>query len=458
MHIIQKDHLIKKCVSLLIASSLFSGCVCGLISATDTTRVEQKITPTNTTHSDQSDIPLSPEQNRSFTLTHHGLDGNRVLAGTGSEYIESIDITLQGKPIWIVASAIQQYSNWYVILENGQVQAFRVTSNSVQELHPSISSLPSGMPPILIADEQHSFLATPPGNASVLTHSIFLQNDIEVFIDDTQQVHFRSENEQILHSVQALPDARILTDENDRILFLSDPTYNYAHAVLGDAIEAASITLIDPKNSTFQIRKIIPETGDVIEGISPIWVDMDLDGTREIIVTQSNHVDGARILVYREDGSILTESAPIGKGFRWMHQIAAAQFVDGGPLELAILRTPHIGGEIEIMGLVQDRLEVQASLSGYSTHKLGSRNLDAALVADFNGDGIIEIIVPGQEQSTLTGIQYTAGVLIPVWTQLLDAQLSTNLTGVAVKYQHMLLGAGTEDNSLKLWIAHQFSN
>ena len=146
MHIIQKDHLIKKCVSLLIASSLFSGCVCGLISATDTTRVEQKITPTNTTHSDPEDIPLSPEQNRSFTLTHHGLDGNRVLAGTGSEYIESIDITLQGKPIWIVASAIQQYSNWYVILENGQVQAFRVTSNSVQELHPSISSLPSGMP------------------------------------------------------------------------------------------------------------------------------------------------------------------------------------------------------------------------------------------------------------------------------------------------------------------------
>ena len=452
MHIIQKDHLIKKCVSLLIASSLFSGCVCGLISATDTTRVEQKITPTNTTHSDQSDIPLSPEQNRSFTLTHHGLDGNRVLAGTGSEYIESIDITLQGKPIWIVASAIKQYSNWYVILENGQVQAFRVTSNSVQELHPSISSLPSGMPPILIADEQHSFLATPPGNASVLTHSIFLQNDIEVFIDDTQQVHFRSENEQILHSVQALPDARILTDENDRILFLSDPTYNYANAVLGDAIEAASITLIDPKNSTFQIRKIIPETGDVIEGISPIWVDMDLDGTREIIVTQSNHVDGARILVYREDGSILTESAPIGKGFRWMHQIAAAQFIGGGPLELAVLRTPHIGG------LTEDRLVVQASLSGYSTHKLGSRNLDAALVADFNGDGIIEIIVPGQEQSTLTGIQYTAGVLIPVWTQLLDAQLSTNLTGVAVKYQHMLLGAGTEDNSLKLWIAHQFSN
>ncbi len=105
--------------------------------------------------------------------------------------------------------------------------------------------------------------------------------------------------DEILNGVKALPDARILTDENDRILFLSDPTHNYAHAVLGDAIEAASITLIDPKNSAFQFKKIIPEAGDVIEGISPIWADMDLDGTREIIVTQSNQVVGAMIVVYR---------------------------------------------------------------------------------------------------------------------------------------------------------------
>lgn len=457
MHIFQKDHFTKICVFLLIASTLFAGCFNGSSSANDPTRAEQKITPANTAHSGQGEFPFSPEPNSSFALTHHGLDGNRVLAGTGSEYIESIDITLQGTPIWIVASASQQSSTWYVIIENGQVQAFRVTSKSVQELHPSIYSLHSGMPPILIAEEQNSYLPTPPGCASVLTHSIFLQNGIEVFIDEAQYVHFKSEDDQIFQDVQALPDARILTDENDRILFLSDPTHNYAHAVLGDAIEAASITLIDPKNSAFQFKKIIPEAGDVIEGISPIWADMDLDGTREIIVTQSNQVVGARIVVYREDGSILAESAPIGKGFRWMHQIAAAQFIDGGPLELAVIRTPHIGGEVEILGLVEDRLEVQASLSGYSTHKLGSRNLDAALVADFNGDGIIELIVPGQEQTTLTGIQFTAGALIPVWTQLLDAQLSTNIAGVAVTHQHMLLGAGTEDNSLKIWIANQFS-
>ena len=458
MRIIQKDHFLQICASLLIASTLFVGCVKGSSPDIDTAWAEHTITPVNAVPSGQGDITLPPEPNSSYAVTYHGLDGNRVLAGKGSDHIETIDITLQGKPVWIVASAYQKSSIWYVILENGQWQAFQITRNSVQELRPSINSLPGGMPPVLIVDEEHSYLPIPPGNASILTHSIFLQNGVEVFIDGDQQLHLKSENDEILNGVKALPDARILADENDRILFLSDPTGNYAHAVLGDAIEAASITLIDTKTSPYQVRKINPEAGDVFEGISPIWVDIDLDGTREIIVTQSNEVVGARIVVFREDGSVLAESAPIGKGFRWMHQIAAAQFKGGGPLELAVVRTPHIGGVVEILGLTEDRLVVQASLPGYSTHKLGSRNLDAALAADFNGDGFIELIVPGQDQTTLSEIQFLNGELIPVWTQQLDAQLSTNLAGVAVADQQLLLGVGTEDNSLRIWIADRSSN
>jgi hypothetical protein len=458
MHIIQKDHFIKICISLLITSTLFVGCIKGSSPDIDTTWAEHTITPVNAVPSGQGDITLPPEPNSSYAVTYHGLDGNRVLAGTGSDHIETIDITLQGKPIWIVASAFQQSSIWYVILENGQAQAFQISNSSVQELRPSLNSLPGGMPPVLIVDKERSYLPIPPGNASILTHSIFLQNGIEVFIDDAQQLHLKSENDEVLNSVKALPDARILTVENDRILFLSDPTGNYTHAVLGDAIEADSITLIDTRNSPFQFGKINPEEGDVFEGISPIWVDIDLDGTREIIVTQSNEVVGARIVVYREDGSVLAESAPIGKGFRWMHQIAAAQFIDGGPLELAVVRTPHIGGEVEILGLTEDRLEVKASLPGYSTHKLGSRNLDTALAADFNGDGFIELIAPGQDQTYLSGIQFLTGKLMPVWTQHLDAQLSTNLVGIAIADQQLLLGVGTDDNSLRIWIADRSSN
>jgi hypothetical protein len=276
-----------------------------------------------------------------------------------------------------------------------------------------------------------------------------------VFIDEAQKVHIKFEDELVLQEIQALPDARILIDEKDRILFFSDPSRNYAHAVLEDDFEATSITLIDLQKSPFELRKILPEATDVFEGISPIWVDINLDGTREIIVTQSNQENGARIVIYREDGSILAESASIGKGFRWMHQIALAQFINGGPLELAIVKTPHINGNFELLGLEESRLEVIKSLSGYSSHKLGSRNLDAALAADLNGDGLIEFIIPNQERNSLSGIQFTAGELNPVWTHFLNGNLTTNLVCIATENQDMLLGAGTEDHLLKIWIFYE---
>ena len=46
-------------------------------------------------------------------------------------------------------------------------------------------------------------------------------------------------------SANALPDARILSDEHGRLLFLTVPAEDYDHGVLGDAIEATSITRFD---------------------------------------------------------------------------------------------------------------------------------------------------------------------------------------------------------------------
>ena len=52
----------------------------------------------------------------------------------------------------------------------------------------------------------------------------------------------------------------------------------------------------------------------VIENLAPIWTDLDGDGNREIILTQSNTAEGAKIVVYTEDGKILAVGPPIGKG------------------------------------------------------------------------------------------------------------------------------------------------
>jgi hypothetical protein len=46
------------------------------------------------------------------------------------------------------------------------------------------------------------------------------------------------------------------------------------------------------------------DSDSVIEGVSPIWADIDGDGDREIIVTVSNDQVGAGLVAYDESGAI----------------------------------------------------------------------------------------------------------------------------------------------------------
>ena len=265
--------------------------------------------------------------------------------------------------------------------------------------------LPPGMPPVLRVIGNQVELLSPSPNASTSTHPIWLEDGAQAYIDVLGQLRLIRGDDTYTQEVNALPDARILLDEAGRLLFLSAPTEQYPHGVLGDTLEATTITLVDTTIDPYSIREIQIDPGDVIEGIAPIWVDLDGDGEREIIVTQSNADTGARVVVYREDGSLFASAEPIGQGFRWRHQLAVGQFIEGGLQEIAVIRTPHISGVIEIYALEGDRLEIMGVLGGYSSHQIGSRNLDSSLAADLNGDGRIEVITPDQSLTTLAGIQ-----------------------------------------------------
>ena len=228
--------------------------------------------------------------------------------------------------------------------------------------------LPPGMPPVLRVDGNRVELLSPLPDASTVTHPIWLEDGAQAYIDMHGQLRLIRHDDTYTLGVNALPDARILSDEAGRLLFLSAPAEGYPHGVLGDTLEATTITLVDTKIDPHGIREIQIDPGDVIEGIAPIWVDLDGDGEREIIVTQSNADTGARIVVYSEDGSLFASGEPIGQGFRWRHQLAVGQFIEGGSQEIAVIRTPHIGGVIEIYALEEDRLEIKAVLGGYSSH------------------------------------------------------------------------------------------
>ena len=259
-------------------------------------------------------------------------------------------------------------------------------------------------------------------------------------------------------------DARILSDEQGRLLILTGPSQQYDHGVLGDAIEATHITRFDhPRTGDVSALVQIPD-GLVIEGIAPIWADLNDDGEREIIVTVSNAQQGAQILVFNEAGQQMAAGPAIGQGNRWRHQIAVAPFGPHGEIELVDVLTPHLGGVVEFYRWEGDELQVIAQISGYTSHVIGTRNLDMAAAGDFDGDGHVELLLPNQARTALGAIRRTAdgadtgagaGV---VWSLTLDGQMTTNLGAVTLPDGGIAIGIGQENgillpggNSLRIW-------
>jgi hypothetical protein len=113
--------------------------------------------------------------------------------------------------------------------------------------------------------------------------------------------------------------------------------------------------------------------------------------------------------------------------------------------------TPHIGGVVEFYRLEENELRIVAQVPGYTSHVIGSRNLDMALAGDFDGDGQVELLVPNQARTELAGIRRTEEGAVVAWTLDLEGRLNSNLAAVTLKSGEMVVGAGREDGVLRIW-------
>ncbi len=141
----------------------------------------------------------------------------------------------------------------------------------------------------------------------------------------------------------------------------------------------------------------------------------------------------------------------MGRGYRWRHQLAIAPFGPNGEVEIAAVLTPHIGGVVEFYRLIGDQLEVVARVPGYSTHVIGSRNLDMALAADFDSDGRVELLVPNQQFDTLGVIRRTVDDAEVTWKIPVGGRISTNIAAVQLADDTVVLGVGHKGNMLRVW-------
>lgn len=184
-----------------------------------------------------------------------------------------------------------------------------------------------------------------------------------------------------------------------------EPTDRYAHAILGDAIEAGTLAVgVDGQ----VLRLSLPDT-QVFEDLTPRIVDADGDGTPEILTIKAYRATGATITLFGIRDGVLREVAearPIGTPNRWLNPAGIADYDGDGAPEIAVIRTPHIGGILILYrwdGVSREITELRR-ISGYSTHAIGSRALGLALTEDWDGDEIPDLLLPNQRRDTLIAV------------------------------------------------------
>lgn len=248
-----------------------------------------------------------------------------------------------------------------------------------------------------------------------------------------------------------LVDTRVTTD-GTRLVALAGPTDRYGHAVLGDAIEASALEVIEA-DGTRRTAVTIPAP-DVFEAVSPMLADVDGDDDLDAVVTAANSDGGARLVAYDlTTGEVVAESEPIGLGNRWRNLLAVAPVGPAGELEAIDIRTPHIGGTLQFFRLVEGRFELAASADTYSTHRIGSRNLDLGIVTDADGNGSLDVLLPTQsmlELAVVTRDDSAAGGTREVGRVDLGGSISTNIAA-SISGDGVAYAVGLSDGSLRVW-------
>lgn len=200
-----------------------------------------------------------------------------------------------------------------------------------------------------------------------------------------------------------LPDGRIATAPKGDIAaaWYAAPTTRYRHAILGDSIEAG--TLVIETRDGRRLSHVLPKT-EVFEDRTPRLADLDGDGRTEVITIRSSTSRGASVTLYGLSDDSVVERASngfIGRANRWLNIAGIADF-DGRPgLEIAFVRTPHIGGTLFFYAFRDGTMKRIASIDGFSNHQIGAREMRLSAVTDVDGDGRQDLALPSNDRRTL---------------------------------------------------------
>lgn len=223
-----------------------------------------------------------------------------------------------------------------------------------------------------------------------------------------------------------IPHSRVATGKGTIAkAYLSSPTWRYAHGVLGDEIEAASLTLVldNGKELGYELSE-----SRVFEDLAPRLVNIDEKGTDEIVVVESDSKLGASLAVYglRKGKVEKIASTPfLGHSNRWLNPLGTGDFNGDSVMDLAIVSTPHIGGILKLYSYTPPDLTSYAQMRGISTHFIGSTSLGMGAVA--KGEMKDFIIAPDQRHKELLLLEWIDGKIVEKARVPLESRIVSDL-------------------------------
>jgi FG-GAP-like repeat len=234
----------------------------------------------------------------------------------------------------------------------------------------------------------------------------------------------------LAHAAERLPDGGVARFKTGgiRSAWYSSPTDRYDHGVLGDAIEGGGLTVRLADGRTAEL--LLPQT-EVFEDITPRLADLDGDGSAEVIAILSSLQKGGALAVYGvRDGkpALLAKTPFIGQKHRWLNIAGIADYDGDGRPEIALVKTPHIGGKLQFWRFAGSGLKRIASAQGFSNHFIGSRVQNLSATLDANGDARPDLAVPSADRTKLRVMTLQGGNLKELKTIDLGAPVSGNIT------------------------------
>jgi hypothetical protein len=388
-------------------------------------------------------IPVSPAD-ATYAYTNLTPGGNRVLGGSGGSVADAtpVEIPTGGTPAWLLAFDGGTGSYWTVVRRDGTATTHRVVEGTAETVadHGTVASPPVGY----AADGSVGLLAAP-SETGEHTHPIPLEDGLLYVATDGDVVVRRDETARL--AVEAPADVRPVAVGPARYLVYGRRTGRYRHGALGDTTEPSSLVVVDADAGRIATETRL-DTPLVFEGLAPLVADLDGDGDREVVTTVADTAGGARIRIYRPDGTAVATGPVHGSG--WRHQLCVAPFAPDGRAELAVVRKPHVDRTVEFYRLEGGTLSVAATADGFASHTYGSRNLDGGLGADLDADGRTELLVPTTDRTRLAAIRRTDGGASRAWSLPLGGRLETNVAGVERDDGGLAVGAGTAE-TVRVW-------